>query len=44
MTTNKLFKWLAGMALIATAAGVLSGCYVETRRPVYWHRPVVIVR
>jgi hypothetical protein len=42
MTTNKLFKWLAGMALIATAAGVLSGCYVETRRP-HYYRPIVVV-
>ncbi|HEY3801700.1 MAG TPA: hypothetical protein VGL61_03800 [Kofleriaceae bacterium] len=44
MTINNVFKWLAGMALIATAAGVLSGCYVETRRPHYYHRPVLIVR
>jgi hypothetical protein len=43
MKTNKLLKWLAGMALIATAAGVLSGCYVETRRP-YYHRAVIVVR
>ena len=42
MKTNKLLKWLAGLALIATSAGVLSGCYVETRRRYhgYYHRPV----
>jgi hypothetical protein len=44
MKTNKLVKWFASLALVATAAGVLSGCYVETRRPHYYHRPVVIVR
>jgi hypothetical protein len=43
MKTNTLLKWLAGLALIATAAGVLSGCYVETRRP-YYHRPIIVVR
>jgi hypothetical protein len=44
MKTNKLVKWFASLALVATAAGVLSGCYVDTRRPHYYHRPVVIVR
>ncbi|HEX4451485.1 MAG TPA: hypothetical protein VH143_11470 [Kofleriaceae bacterium] len=44
MKTNKLVKWFASLALVATAAGVLSGCYVGTRRPHYYHRPVVIVR
>ena len=45
MTTNTVFKWLGGLALIATAASVLSGCYIETRRPYhsYHHRPIVVV-
>jgi hypothetical protein len=44
MKDNKLIKWLGALALVVTVGGVLSGCYVETRRPHYWHRPVVIVR
>jgi hypothetical protein len=44
MKTNNLVKWLASLALVATAAGVLSGCYVDTGRRHYYHRPVVIVR
>jgi len=45
----KMLKWIAGSVLLATTAGVLAGCYVETparhhyyARPVV--RPVVIVR
>jgi hypothetical protein len=42
---DKMLKWIAGSVLVATTAGVLSGCYVETRpRHHYYSRPAVIVR
>jgi hypothetical protein len=44
---DKMLKWVAGTVLVVTAAGVLSGCYVESRpRHHYAHRarPVVIIR
>lgn len=43
----KLTKWIAGSVLVGTTAAVLSGCYVETRRPHHhYHRPreVVIIK
>lgn len=42
----KLMQWIAGTVLVATTAGALSGCYVETRHPHHYHRArsVVIVR
>jgi hypothetical protein len=42
----ELLKWIAGSLLVATAAGVLSGCYVETRprHHYYYARPAVIIR
>lgn len=40
----KLTKWIAGTVLVATTAGALSGCYVETRPRHHYYRPVVIVR
>jgi hypothetical protein len=42
-----LMKWIAGTVLVATTAGVLSGCFVETRPRHYRYyaaRPVVIYR
>ena len=36
----KIMKMLALSALIAVAAGALTGCYVETGR---WHRPHYVV-
>jgi hypothetical protein len=41
-----LMKWIAGSVLVVTTAGVLSGCFVDTR-PRYHHyyaRPAVIIR
>jgi hypothetical protein len=44
----KMVKWIAGSVLVATTAGVLSGCYVESRPRHYYARPharpVVILR
>jgi hypothetical protein len=44
----KIMKWVAGSVLVVTAAGVLSGCYVESRPRHYYARPharaVVILR
>ena len=40
-----VLKWIAGSVLVATTAGVISGCYVETRpRHHYYARPAVIIR
>jgi len=41
-----VLKWIAGSVLVATTAGVLSGCYVETRprHHHYYARPAVIIR
>jgi hypothetical protein len=40
----KMMKWIAGSVLLATAAGVLSGCYVESRPRHHYVRPAVIIR
>ena len=37
---QKFMKWIAASVLVVTAAGVLTGCYVETR-PRY-HRVIVV--
>jgi hypothetical protein len=40
-----MLKWIAGSVLVATTAGALSGCYVETRpRHHYYARPILIIR
>lgn len=42
---NSMVRWIASSTLVVIVAGLFSGCYVETRRPVY-HRPhrVVVYR
>jgi hypothetical protein len=42
----KLLKWIAGSVLVATTAGVLSGCVVESRPRHHYYRarPTVIIR
>jgi hypothetical protein len=50
LNTIKSFKWvkaLAMTALVATSAGVLSGCYIEDGGRRYHHgygRHVIVVR
>ncbi len=42
-----LLKWIAGSVLVATTAGALSGCYVESGPRYHRHyyaRPAVIIR
>jgi hypothetical protein len=44
---TSLMKWIAGSVLVVTTAGILSGCFVETRPRHYRYyaaRPVVYVR
>lgn len=44
-TRHPLIRWIAGSALVALAAGFLTGCFVETVRPHgYHHHRVVIWR
>lgn len=40
-----MLKWIAGSVLVATTAGALSGCYVQSQ-PRHHHRDkaVVIIR
>ncbi|HEY1557025.1 MAG TPA: hypothetical protein VGF94_19455 [Kofleriaceae bacterium] len=43
---TKIVKLIAGATLVTVIAGMLGGCYVESRgrwRP-YHHRPVVMLR
>jgi hypothetical protein len=43
---KKIVKMIAGVTLVTVVAGLLGGCYVESRpryRP-YYHHPVVIIR
>jgi hypothetical protein len=41
----KAMKFMSLTVLTAMTAGILGGCYVEQRRPYYYHhpRPVVVV-
>jgi hypothetical protein len=39
-----MMKWIASSVLVVTAAGVLSGCYVDARPRHHYVRPVVIYR
>ncbi len=42
----KLMQWIGATLVVATTAGALSGCLVETRPHHHYYRarPVVIVR